>query len=103
MTGASKESLPAILSRPSSNCFLLNLDALKVLCEPERCLILHPDDGIVENCVKEMQASKKKYLKCHRVLQYTYRGGYLNNNFFPGGPGRVERRLLLLLLLRRPG
>jgi len=40
-------SLPAILARPASQCFLLNVDAIRVLCLPDRCVLLHPDDPVV--------------------------------------------------------
>jgi len=34
-----------ILPRISSNCFLLEIEHIKMLCQHDKCLILHPDQG----------------------------------------------------------
>ncbi len=52
---AGQDSLPVILSRPSSNCFLLHLDSIKLLCLRESCMVLHPEDGAVAAFVEEMK------------------------------------------------
>ena len=38
---------PLILSRPSSNCFLLSLENIQLLCQSDRCTVLGPDDSAV--------------------------------------------------------
>ncbi len=53
--GLKPDSLPVILSRPSSNCFLLHLDSIKLLCLRDSCLLLHSDDAVVSAFVGEMQ------------------------------------------------
>ena len=37
---------PAIITKPSARCFLLELETLKIFCKSDRCTILHP----LQNC-----------------------------------------------------
>lgn len=37
-------SYPIILPRPESNCYLLDLTDLKLLCHKDECLIFYPDE-----------------------------------------------------------
>ena len=50
-----RQSLPVILVRPSSECFLVSLRHIQLLCRTDRCLILHPDDPAVREFVGDLQ------------------------------------------------
>lgn len=48
---------PALLPRPSSQCFIFEMEHIKLLCFSDKCLILNPDDKATQNfiCGLKMQ------------------------------------------------
>ena len=46
----SKSFLP-IMSRPSSRCFLFEMEHIKLVCFSDKCLILNPDDKATQNFI----------------------------------------------------
>ena len=50
---------PAILPRPSSQCFILDIENIKLLCFSEKCLILNPEDRASQNFIKGLKEQFK--------------------------------------------
>ena len=58
----SKARHPAILPRPSSKCFILEMENIKLLCFSEKCLIINPEERATQyfiNGLKEQFKSTK--------------------------------------------
>lgn len=72
---------PMILSRPSSQCYLLNLDHIKLLCQKHRCLIMHPEENSVKTFVAELrnQISSKADGRTQRNLRESNMHLFLNS------------------------
>jgi len=47
----------SVLVRPDSRCFLLELDHLKLICFPEKCIVLNADNRVVKEFVSGLQNS----------------------------------------------
>lgn len=50
-----QESLPLILARPSSHCFLLSLEHIRLFCQKDRCLILSPEEIPVQSFAADLK------------------------------------------------
>ena len=46
---------PAILPRPSSQCFILDIENIKLLCFSEKCLIINPEDRATQNFIRGLK------------------------------------------------
>jgi hypothetical protein len=53
------DSIPLILSRPSSNCYILSLEHVRLLCRKDRCMILGTEDKAVETFVADLKEQLK--------------------------------------------
>ncbi|CAB4055934.1 MRS2 [Lepeophtheirus salmonis] len=51
---SNRGELPSILVRPSSNCYLLDIHHIKLLCRPDKCYILDPDNLAVRSFTKRL-------------------------------------------------
>jgi len=49
--------LPAILPRPTSQCYFLELEHIKLICLRGKCFVLNPRNNIVKDFVKELEDS----------------------------------------------
>jgi len=47
----SKARHPSLLPRPSSRCFLFEMEHIKLVCFSDKCLILNPDDKATQNFI----------------------------------------------------
>jgi len=58
----SKARHPFILPRPSSGCFLFEMEHIKLVCFSDKCLILNPDHKATENFINglKMQLQSKE-------------------------------------------
>ncbi len=52
--------LPSVLARPSSNCFLLHLDSLRLLCLRDKCMVMEPNNALVQAFAKEVAEQLKE-------------------------------------------
>ena len=50
---------PAIMPRPSSQCFILEMENIKLLCFSEKCLIINPEDRASHNFIKGLKEQLK--------------------------------------------
>ena len=55
----SKARHPAILPRPSSKCFILEMENIKLLCFREKCLIINPEERATQNFIKGLKEQFK--------------------------------------------
>ena len=50
---------PALLPRPSSSCFIFDMEHIKLLCFKDKCLILNPDPESTHSFIKGLEAQFK--------------------------------------------
>ena len=55
----SKTHHPAILPRPSSDCFILEMENIKLLCFSERCFMINPEERSSEGFLKGLKEQFK--------------------------------------------
>ena len=55
----SKARHPAILPRPSSKCFILEMENIKLLCFSEKCLTINPEERATQNFIKGLKEQCK--------------------------------------------
>ena len=55
----SKARHPAILPRPSSDCFILELENIKLLCFSQKCLIINPEERTSDTFIKGLKEQLK--------------------------------------------
>ena len=55
----SKARHPAIMPRPSSKCFILEMENIKLLCFSEKCLIINPEERATQNFIKGLKEQFK--------------------------------------------
>ena len=48
------------MTRPSSRCFLFEMEHIKLVCFSDKCLILNPDDKATENFINGLSIVGKK-------------------------------------------
>ena len=46
---------PKIKSRPSSRCFLFEMEHIKLVCFKDKCLILNPDNKAIQNFINGLK------------------------------------------------
>ncbi len=49
------DTLPVILSRPSSHCFILSLEHVRLLCRKDGCIVLGTDNDAVKTFVADLK------------------------------------------------
>ena len=54
------DSLPQILSRPSSDCFILSLEHVRLLCQKEKCIVLGTEDDAVKTFVADLKGQLRR-------------------------------------------
>jgi len=55
----SKARHPAILPRPSSDCFILELENIKLLCFSQKCLIINPEERTSDTFINGLKEQLK--------------------------------------------
>ena len=62
---------PALLPRPSSNCYILEMEHIKLICLSDKCLILNPDQkptkAFITNLIEQLRCVYKDYVKINGV------------------------------------
>ena len=62
---------PALLPRPSSNCYILEMEHIKLICLSGKCLILNPDQkptkAFINNLIEQLRCVYKDYVKINGV------------------------------------
>ena len=62
---------PALLPRPSSNCYILEMEHIKLICLAEKCIILNPDQkptkAFITNLTEQLRCVYKDYVKINGV------------------------------------
>jgi len=48
------KKIPSLLPRPSSSCYILDIEHIRILCFPDKCLIFDPEREIVQNFLKDL-------------------------------------------------
>ena len=54
-----KYKVPSILPRIAANCFLLELEHIKLLCQSDKCIVMHPNQSKSEVNLTPAQAAEK--------------------------------------------
>ena len=49
-----RSRFPAILSRPTSKCFILEIEHIKLVCFREKCLIFNPEENATKSFISEL-------------------------------------------------
>jgi len=62
-----KARRPALLPRPSSQCFILEMEHIRLICFSDKCIILNPEDKATQNFIfgLKMQFRCEDGQQCH--------------------------------------
>jgi len=67
----SKARHPALLPRPSSQCYIFEMEHIKLLCFSDKCLVLNPDDKATQSFIATLQeqfrCAENDYVKMNGV------------------------------------
>ena len=55
-TSAAKSRHPLIMPRPSSKCFIFEMETVKLICFSEKCFILNPEDKNTQAFIRSLKA-----------------------------------------------
>ena len=55
-TSSAVKRLPALLPRPSSDCYILDIEHIRLLCYRDRCLLLEPGCPALQTFLSEISA-----------------------------------------------
>ena len=62
---------PALLPRPSSQCYIFEMEHIKLLCFSDKCLVLNPDDKATQSFIATLQeqfrCAENDYVKMNGV------------------------------------
>ena len=62
---------PALLPRPSSQCYIFEMEHIKLLCFSDKCLVLNPDDKATQSFIGTLQeqfrCAENDYVKMNGV------------------------------------
>jgi len=78
---------PALLPRPSSNCYILEMEHIKLICLPDKCIILNPDQkptkAFINNLLEQLRCVNKDYVKINdsASMRMLYQKNAQDQNF----------------------
>jgi len=55
-TSAARSRHPLIMPRPSSKCFIFEMETVKIICFSEKCFILNPEDKNTQAFIRSLKA-----------------------------------------------
>lgn len=62
---------PALMPRPSSNCYILEMEHIKLICLTDKCIILNPDQkptkAFINNLSEQLRCVSRDYVKINGV------------------------------------
>jgi len=75
-TSSAVKRLPALLPRPSSDCYILDIEHIRLLCYRDRCLLLEPGCPALQTFLSEIRADlgpgeSKQLPRTGRVCEIT--------------------------------
>ena len=66
--------MPALLARPSADCFILDIEHIRLLCYRDKALVFSPDREItksfLQDLISDLSAEEFRSLKNHSITQY---------------------------------
>ena len=75
---ANVKRIPALLPRPSADCFIFDIDPIRLVCYSDRCLVFEPDRNIMANFIQEInddllgESSNNKLVKTNGSCSITH-------------------------------
>jgi len=78
---------PALLPRPSSNCYILEMEHIKLICLQDKCIILNPDQkptkAFINNLIEQLRCVNRDYVKINgnASMRMLYQKNAQDQNF----------------------
>jgi len=79
----SRSRFPALLPRPSSKCYILEIEHIKLVCFKEKCLIFNPDENATKSFISELteqfKAGENELRNTDCSMRMLYLDSYISN------------------------
>ena len=62
-TSKCKSRHPLIMPRPSSKCYIFEMETVKLICFSEKCFILNPEDKNTQAFIRSLKAQFRTLVK----------------------------------------